>query len=566
MTLDHLHISTTTLVRLTREFCGETEAQNLARWIGSSSHDVVRLCWDTREIKQPGGNHSASPPTLFFARRGRNFDPSGILNTLLDQGLLVVADQETAGNSGHLLRSENETRLLIASERSATERFLRAAAGAALAPEVQGLRTIAITGTNGKTSTTSLTAQIVREISGHPSAELGTLGFFDGHTLHPQSFPTTPDFPAFCQYLNQVAKSGTRHLVMEASSHGLEEERLGHWTFDAAAITNLTPDHLDFHGTMESYWAAKQLLFRRHLRRGSPAVVAAAKVPWRDLEHHLREHEHLLYLVWDENQCGRCPHHVLKAEGIRVITYSASTKQQQRSPSLALDIGRDNDAIGSTFQVHSDQLSGAFQAENLAVALTLCHATFGFSWELLSQSLKSLRPVTGRMQCINPGTDAMPAPLVFVDYAHSPDALESVLKSLRQQADERGGKIVTVFGCGGDRDKTKRPIMGRIAKELSDRVIVTSDNPRTENPQAILSDITAGLTKDGSWMVLADRAHAIEQAIVGSEPQDIVLIAGKGHEEYQIIGHKKVPFSDASTARNVLEKILPSSTIPRGSK
>jgi UDP-N-acetylmuramoyl-L-alanyl-D-glutamate--2,6-diaminopimelate ligase len=213
--------------------------------------------------------------------------------------------------------------------------------------------------------------------------------------------------------------------------------------------------------------------------------------------------------------------------------------------------------------VEAPTLEGAFQVENLAIAMTLCHS-LGYSWHSLVPLAKVLTPVPGRMENVTPPHLRSKAPNVFVDYAHTADALESALRSLRTLAHGKDILITTVFGCGGGRDRTKRPAMAAVAAAFSDRVIVTTDNSRYEDPAAIIAEVAAGFPQKTDWTSIVDRAVAIECAITSGAPGHFVLVAGKGHEDYQIIGETKLPFSDAATARRVLEKIFPAEDLEGG--
>jgi UDP-N-acetylmuramyl-tripeptide synthetase len=521
---------------------------------------LLQLAWDTRQL---GSDSKANedPGILFFAQKGARFDPLHHLDGLLAAGCLVVTDPTTS-----LQVTPHQDGLLLAPAPGATNALLRASAWECLSGPAKALTSIGITGTNGKTSTTSLVAQLLTKRTGTPAARLGTLGFFDGSQAHDHLFATTPDFPTLCTFLNHCAQRQVSNLVMEASSHGLAEQRLHRWQFDVAAITNLTPDHLDFHGTMEEYWQAKKLLFLKHLKPSAPAVLAAEKLPWMDLLATLNAKDHPAIVVWNEGKLG-APPHVVSSLGPKgcVLRYRLD-ESSSSVHGLRLFIESPEGPETAARHVHAPYLLGSFQAENLMVALGVCYA-MGHSWPSLVQLIPELVAVPGRMECVTPPELRHNAPLVIVDYAHSPDALESVLGLLRQTQQHEGsrGRLITVFGCGGDRDPTKRPIMGRLATELSDLTIITSDNPRTEEPAAIIADIVRGVTHDAQVLEEPDRLLAINMAIQSAAAGDIVLIAGKGHESYQIIGHELLPFSDTASARTVLEHFFSGSSSPRGS-
>jgi UDP-N-acetylmuramoyl-L-alanyl-D-glutamate--2,6-diaminopimelate ligase len=507
------------------------------------------LCWDTRAVPN-------DRPFVLFAKAGKNFDPWQEVERLIRsavehsvQAWCVVEDTSEALERLTLLSVAVRKRVLPVPEFA---KLLCQAASMCLVPETRQLKTFAITGTNGKTSTTSLLAQLISETTGSPTARLGTLGFFDGSVEFDQPFPTTPDFPTFCCYLNHLVRVGTGTLVMEASSHGLAEGRLHDWQFDGAALTNLTPDHLDFHKTMEAYWEAKKLLFSRHLKPGAPAVIAAQKSPWREAVSLLCPRGHPTTLIINKMDLKL----VLAAEqesqihsSLKIVDYESELALIK---GLLVNLNGRSGKLTSGTRYRAPMLFGDFQAENLVVALCTMNA-LGHQWGSLEARTESLRPVRGRMEMVTPLSERARLPYVFVDYAHTPDALESSISSLRKLAQTDNTKVITVFGCGGDRDRTKRPVMAEIAGRLSDLSIVTSDNPRSEDPQAINNEIAAGFSPAAKWLIEQDRALAIAFAIRQANPGDLVIIAGKGHEDYQIIGSSKLPFSDAEIARNVLQ-------------
>jgi UDP-N-acetylmuramoyl-L-alanyl-D-glutamate--2,6-diaminopimelate ligase len=511
------------------------------------------LCWDTRAVPN-------DRPFVLFAKAGKNFDPWHDLERLLVraqqqniEGWCIVDNTFESLNKIAALDSHARERVFPVPEFS---RLLCEAASMCLVPETRDLKTFAITGTNGKTSTTSLLAQLITETNGTPTARLGTLGFFDGSVEFDQPFPTTPDFPTFCCYLNHLVRVGTKALVMEASSHGLAEGRLHDWQFDGAALTNLTPDHLDFHKTMEAYWDAKKLLFSRHLKQGAPAVIAAQKSPWRDAVSMLCSHGHPTTLILNtmantvEGMPALDPENKAQVHSaLKIVEYDYELALRE---GLSLHLKQRSGKPTTHSRFRAPMLFGDFQAENLVVALCMMNA-LGHHWDSMEQRTESLKPVLGRMEVVTPISERTSLPLVFVDYAHTPDALESSISSLRKIAMVNRTKIITVFGCGGDRDRTKRPAMAEIAGRLSDLAIVTSDNPRTEDPLQINSEIAAGFSPAAKWVIEQDRALAIKLAITQANPGDLVIVAGKGHEDYQIIGSSKLPFSDAEIARKVLQ-------------
>lgn len=375
---------------------------------------------------------------------------------------------------------------------------------------------VAVTGTNGKTSCSHWIAGALCAL-GQPTALIGTLGHgFPGALCTLEN--TTPDALALHPLLAHYLAHGARGIALEASSHGLVQGRLSGARFDVALFTNLTRDHLDYHGDMRRYGEAKARLF-----------------DWPGLRHAVINVDDAFGQALVERLAGRAT---------RVITYGlgAGTIAGHR-----LDLTR----MGLELQIatpwgggtlHSPLL-GAYNARNLLGVLGVLLAS-DVPFMRALEALGHLTAVDGRMQTLGGGE----APLVVVDYAHTPDALEQVLHALR--AHLGGGRLICVFGCGGDRDPGKRPLMGEVAQRLADRVIVTSDNPRGEDPAAIISAIVAGA--GGPVDIEPDRARAIARAIDEAGRGDVVLLAGKGHETWQQIGAVRYPFSDAETARSVL--------------
>ena len=372
-----------------------------------------------------------------------------------------------------------------------------------------------VTGTNGKTSCSQwIAAALARK---HVSSRvIGTLGYGTHGSLHPLA-NTTPDALEIQALLKKFADEKAEAVAMEVSSHGLEQGRVSAVAFDCALFTNLSHDHLDYHGTMEAYAAAKEKLF------DAPGLAAAV-------------------LNLDDAMGVRLARR-LRGK-LRVIGYGLPD-----APVAAVDAYLPAKLLpaGHTGQV------GRFNTAN-ALGVVGCLLAYGLDHAAALALVAELPPVPGRMEKVGE------RPLVVVDYAHTPDALEKVLQALRPAALERGGKLAVVFGAGGDRDAAKRPLMGAVAARLADRVVVTSDNPRSEDPLAIVAQIEKGIQEQGIQKqgmqrpheTEADRARAIEKAVAESADEDIVLIAGKGHEDYQEIAGRRLPFSDAAVARAAL--------------
>ncbi|MDH3923268.1 MAG: UDP-N-acetylmuramoyl-L-alanyl-D-glutamate--2,6-diaminopimelate ligase [Xanthomonadales bacterium] len=377
-----------------------------------------------------------------------------------------------------------------------------------------------VTGTNGKTSTAHYLAQSWQRTSGDAGI-IGTIGYGPLGSLKPANM-TTPDPVSLQAMLSDCIDQGVEKLSMEVSSHALDQGRCDDVAFDAAVFTNLSRDHLDYHGTMEAYAAAKRRLF---------------------VDAHPR-----FAVVNVDDAFGK----TLAAEignGTQVFTYGTNGSSELRGSILQMD------SLGMTLKLISpwgdaevrSGLLGAFNLSNLlAAAGTL--ALLGMPWSQVTHQLEMMRAVPGRMHCFG-GETAQP--VVVVDYAHTPDALQQALQALRSHLH---GRLVCVFGCGGDRDSGKRPMMAQIAEALSDRVVLTTDNPRGEEPAAIIGDMLAGLDRPDEAMVIEDRASAIRHAVLASRPGDIVLIAGKGHEGWQELNGRKIPFSDEAAVNAALEE------------
>jgi len=376
----------------------------------------------------------------------------------------------------------------------------------------------AVTGTNGKTSVAHFTREIWTSL-GHPAASLGTLGLVSPHGRRSGAL-TTPDPVALHRDLAELAAQGIEHAAIEASSHGLAQFRLDGVAVAAAAFTNLTRDHLDYHGDMESYRAAKQRLFNELLQPGGSAILNTDSPEFAGLAA----------------LCSARGHKVIgygsaAAAELRLVERSAHRNGQRLHLSL----------FGKRYDVELP-LVGEFQAMNVLAAVGLVIAT-GSPLDAAMATLARLTGVPGRLQRV--GESAAGAP-VFVDYAHTPDALATVLSALRPHAE---GRLAIVFGAGGDRDRGKRPLMGQVAADLADLVYVTDDNPRSEPPEPIRRAIIAAAPHA---VAIADRREAIAAAIAELRHGDILVIAGKGHETGQIIGDKVLPFDDALVAREAI--------------
>ena len=439
--------------------------------------------------------------SVFGAFRGSVFNGEDFIGEAVRRGAVAVVARPEAEVMGVPLLADAEPRKLFA---ELAARFY--------APYPDTV--VAVTGTNGKTSTVEMARQIWR-MSGYRSASIGTLGVTTSDDQVKTGL-TTPDIVTFLNNMAGLERMGTTHVAYEASSHGLDQHRAEGVPLSAAAFTNFSRDHLDYHETMEAYFEAKMRLFEDLLPAGRPAVV------WTDDPKSEEVME----------RCNAAGHKVMtvgrQGETIRLVDQKATPLGQQlllehedRSLKLSLP------------------LIGAYQAANVLVAAGLAMAT-GLNFDRAFSAMQRVAPVRGRLERAVISRAGVP---VYVDYAHTADALEAAIAALRPHVD---GKLITVFGAGGDRDQGKRPEMGAVAVKLSDVAIVTDDNPRSEDPAQIRREIMAGAP---GAIEVADRRAAIAEAIKMAEAGDIILLAGKGHETGQIVGDRVLPFDDALVAR-----------------
>jgi UDP-N-acetylmuramoyl-L-alanyl-D-glutamate--2,6-diaminopimelate ligase len=387
------------------------------------------------------------------------------------------------------------------------------------------LRIAGITGTNGKTTCAYLLAQCLERL-GNAAAYMGTIGWGRPATLA-QPTLTTPDAVTVHRTLAQLRASGVREVAMEVSSHALDQGRIDGVRFQVAAFTNLTRDHLDYHGTMQKYGAAKAMLFQvtdlKHI------VLNVGDEFGRTLARDYTGSASLIAVWVGAGESGWLADRALHATQVRL---------DPRGISIELD--------GSFGKLNvKTQLMGRFNAENSLIVIA-CLLSLGVSLSDAANALAECKPAPGRMEVVK--ADARNKPTVVVDYAHTPDALSKALNAAREHCE---GALWCVFGCGGDRDSGKRPVMGAIADELADQIIVTDDNPRSEDPQAITAGIVNGI-KSHAVRVIHDRGEAIATALKEAQAADVVLIAGKGHEDYQIYGETRRSFSDRSEALRYL--------------
>lgn len=465
---------------------------------------VTGLCSDSRQL-QPGN--------CFFALKGYHQDGRNYIQNAIQEGACaVIVDQEAPFNE--------EVAVPVFTIPGLTSKLGEIAARFYNRPSDQMIM-IGVTGTNGKTSISQYIAKSL-EMAGTSCGILGTLGYGFPNKLTPSNH-TTSDALSLQKQLAELHDQGAVAIAMEVSSHALEQYRTGGIVFDIGIFTNLTRDHLDFHGSMENYGAAKKKLF--YSKGLKNAIINVDDAFGEQLAKELKNKVNLYTYGLEASSLSEPSVHAsqinLNAKGITAKIISPWGEGQLRS-----------------------RLLGRFNLSNLlAVLSTLCllEVPFHTALEYLSQ----LQNVPGRMQVFGGGK----SPTVVVDYAHTPDALQQVLTALREHTH---GTLWCLFGCGGDRDKGKRPEMGQIAERYSDQLIITDDNPRTEDPSVIVSEIMSGLLCPWAAEIEHDRGAAIAHVISCAQPGDVVLVAGKGHETYQIIGEEKFPFSDSEHIQSQL--------------
>ena len=456
---------------------------------------------------------------MFVAISGTSFDSHVLLSEAVDAGASVLlVEKESRPYPGVVTVRVPNTRAVLGK-----------LAHALYGHPSRNMKVCGITGTNGKTTTTHLVREIMEQ-GGIKTAMIGTLGAYFGKVSMPTK-NTTPDALELAEMMFVMEQEGVQAVAMEASSHAIDQGRLNGLRFRSCALTNLTQDHLDYHGTLANYAACKMRLFTDYLANspGGQGCVNADDAVGRQLME-----------TYTGDMISFSP-----SGDERAFVRGADVQHTPRGIHFTLLIG------GRTAPVRST-LMGSFNFANMLTAAGCAHS-MGMDVESIADALGKTRSVPGRFEYVDEGQPFS----VIVDYAHTPDALERVLKTARRLC---AGRLISVFGCGGDRDRGKRPIMGKAAGEASDFVIVTSDNPRTEDPQFIADQIAEGLRKSplkaNRFHMVLDRHRAIDQAINMACPGDVVLIAGKGHEDYQDFGTHRTHFDDREVAREVLRQII----------
>ena len=476
------------------------EAANIRCPESAKSAEVSAVCTDSR---------AATENSLFVCIKGLHHDSHAHVSEAVARGARWAVVQK-----GCAFCAPQGIPVLVAED---TRRACALLYNAFCGFPTRKMKFIGVTGTNGKTSVTHLLRSIL-ETSFCKCGVIGTVGCFsDGRALEYRmanklANMTTPDPAELYPVLAQMADDGVEYVLMEATSHALALGKLEPIEFDAAIFTNLTPDHLDFHGTMEAYASAKTELFRK-----SRLSVINLDSPYAA--------------------------EMIRAATGRVVTCSQTYRKADYLAEGIADHGQDGVSyrlVGPYSRLSVQcAIPGAFSVAN-SMQAAVCAKELGFGAAAIKDALASVGGVKGRMERLKLGPTADFS--VIIDYAHTPDALEKLLKTAREI--NREGRTVLVFGCGGDRDRSKRPVMGAIAEKYADRVIVTSDNSRSEDPEAIIREILGGMAKKESATVIPNRKEAIETAVLSALPGDLILLAGKGHEEYEITNEGRKPFHE----------------------
>ena len=488
----------------------------LADVIAANDCDVRGLATDSREI---------SVGDLFIACRGESEDGTQYIQDAIAAGAVaVVFDGDVAGEFS------DQVPMICIDE---LQQKIGVIASRFYAEPSKQLLMVGITGTNGKTSCCHFLSQAL-QLNSDKCGVMGTLGYGLANALQTATH-TTPPPVALQSHLKEMVDAGATSVVMEVSSHALEQARVAAVAFDIAVFTNLTRDHLDYHGDLESYGAAKQKLFE--VQSLSHAVINRDDSFGSQLLVALPSHViPVAYGLLNESQNSEA----LLSDSSGV--YGEVTRLDESGIEMRIVTSWGNGVL------KNEHLLGAFNASNLLAVLSVL-LIMKFPLDRALALLAQVRNASGRMERIA-GENGQP--LIVIDYAHTPDALQNVLITLR---DHCRGRLICLFGCGGDRDSGKRPLMGAVAAQYADEVVVTDDNPRHEDPVLIVRDILAGITTNKKVTVMHDRAAAIRAALKGASVDDVVVVAGKGHESYQLIGEQKLPFSDRDCVLSVLQEV-----------
>ena len=482
-------------------------------------YKITGLCYDSRLARTKND--------AFFAIKGTFSDGNQYIPDVIKKGVkLIITDDPSS-----LVHATNDTKIIIVDN----ARIALAQAAGILYP-LMPQHLIAATGTNGKTSVVSYCEQLY-SLLGVRSGSIGTIGVKYSEDLKIpliqdilDKYPslTTADSIVIRQILHNLTENNINYVAFEASSHGLDQERLHGIKVQAACFTSFSQDHLDYHKDMEDYLLAKLKLFADNLSEQGIAVLNSEMKQIDYIKSYLQDHNIKFLTVGSHGD-------------LKILENQHSTNSAYR---------QNVTFIYNQQKYNFDtEITGSFQAYNLLIAALLVHIT-GFSFKDIVSKLPKVHAVKGRLERVTGNNSPFH---IFIDYAHTPDALEKTLLELRKIKTD--GLLKVIFGCGGDRDTSKRSLMGEVAASIADFVIITDDNPRHEKPELIRHQIIQGIsTSTNKYVEIPDRKTAIIETINSLQPDDILLIAGKGHEEYQIIGDAKLPFSDGDLARKVVEK------------
>jgi UDP-N-acetylmuramoyl-L-alanyl-D-glutamate--2,6-diaminopimelate ligase len=469
--------------------------------------DVPRLQYDSRKVERGD---------CFVALRGSGTDGHQFVGTAVERGAKVVVMEDDQALPDAYCMHHSIVKIVVRDSRKA----LALMAANYFAHPSASMTMVGVTGTNGKTTTTHIIKGILEE-AGQRVGLIGTIEYKIGNEVMPATH-TTPESLELNDLLSRMRSAGCESVSMEVSSHALQQSRVHGLGYRVAVFTNLTQDHLDYHGSMEEYFRAKKILFDE-----LPATASA--------------------VVNSDDPWGT---RIASSTRSRTLTYGTAENADVRATDITLSLEGTSFTVlaGSTRQPVSTPLVGRFNVYNTLAAFAAGTA-LGLPPATITTGIRRVNSVRGRFERISSpaGWSAI------IDYAHTPDALEKCLQTIREVLPaQRRGRIITIFGAGGDRDRTKRPLMGRVAASLSDRVIVTSDNPRTEDANVIIDDIVAGIGSGVAVVREPDRRRAITSALREASAGDVLLIAGKGHEDYQVIGKTKIHFSD----REIVEEFI----------
>lgn len=504
--------------------------EELSRVLGievpqSGKLDITGLAYNSKEVKAGDA---------FFCIPGEKFDGNKFVGDAIKAGaLLIVSEKDKPESFDKDYPDYIGAYFKVECVREAMARL----ASYFYDNPSSKLRLLGVTGTNGKTTTTHIIEHVLNS-TGHKTALIGTMGVrWPGKSDFVDTHHTTPQSIDLQKLLAQMVADGVTHAAMEASSHAIFLKRVEGCQFASASLTNLTQDHLDFHKTMDHY---------RHSKLGLWDLLSLSKVKNKSSVVNKDDPSSVYF-------CQATP------ESARLLTYGfkdsdfqvKTAKYSGTGTQIILSTPESNDDVKLTLP-----LLGEFNVYNVLCAMAICYAE-GVSVSQFEKALKNFESVPGRFQLVGLDGDNQDTPICIVDYAHTPDGLEKILKAARPMVMD-GKKLFVVFGCGGDRDPTKRPKMAEVAASLADQLIITSDNPRSEDPDKIIEDILVGIdqSKKKEVAVESDRRTAIHETIARAQAHDMVVVAGKGHETYQILKDRTIDFNDAEEIKVALKKRL----------